>query len=153
MSLLSAASWIYGFQLPLNNPLQNNNSDCLARMQLCRGSIPPPFYKCVPLHIATWINCPRSVTKTLAAWYPDPCLAVDSFRQYPFAANCSTLELCGRLCRRFRLSGRRRRRLWNTPKKTNPSYKFYFRQIPVRHRYPIRRNGRLPLALCSSGGW
>jgi len=89
--LLSAASLIYGFTLPLNNPLEkSNNNDCLARMELCHYISPfRSSYKCVPLHIATWINCPRSVTKTLTTWYPDQCLAVDSFGNTPLCLAAS----------------------------------------------------------------
>lgn len=43
----------------------------------------PPNYRCYPLHVAAWINCPRALVKALATFCPDHCVVRDSFGNTP----------------------------------------------------------------------
>jgi ankyrin repeat protein len=54
----------------------------------------PRGYRCLPLHVVSWIHCPRALVKTLVTFYSDQCLVRDSFGSTPLclAAAASTRE-------------------------------------------------------------
>lgn len=43
----------------------------------------PRGYWCLPLHVVSWIHCPRALVKALVAFHPDQCLVLDSFGSTP----------------------------------------------------------------------
>jgi hypothetical protein len=43
----------------------------------------PYDYRCLPLHVAAWINCPRALVKALAIFFSDHCVVRDSFGNTP----------------------------------------------------------------------
>jgi hypothetical protein len=54
----------------------------------------PRGYRCLPLHVVSWIACPRALVKALVTFHSDQCLVLDSFGSTPLclAAAASTRE-------------------------------------------------------------
>mmetsp|Transcript_14832 Transcript_14832/g.21175 ORF Transcript_14832/g.21175 Transcript_14832/m.21175 type:complete len:443 (-) Transcript_14832:50-1378(-) len=86
---LISASWLYGFQMSPSN-IDYYEPCLLAGTEMCYYVTPyTASYRCYLLHIATWVNCPRSIAKTFSIFYPDQCLALDSFGNTPLCLAAS----------------------------------------------------------------